>query len=203
MYKANTHYKGIRNFGSLYGTTVMFGGRVRNTFYEEQRFGINRSEKPSLIRRNVRTIKRMVLDSRPLESILPHNKLLGKVNQDDELNKTFDEQDIKPLQEQNNLIVVEEEKGHKTSQSFFLDMTINHKSCQVSLAVKYPSIMVFKCNDKQGMKLCKRHVLENLTQVPPSSKKVRQMASNYIFIEKEEITVMRKSAIMLRMQSNF
>ena len=46
------------------------------TFYEEQRFGINYSDKPSLVRRNFRKSKILMTSGRPLESVLKHPKLL-------------------------------------------------------------------------------------------------------------------------------
>ena len=70
----------------------MFGGLLNNTFYEEQRFGINLSEKPSIVRKNFRTIKRITMGARPLESVLKYEKLsIGKTrNAEDEFNRTYD-----------------------------------------------------------------------------------------------------------------
>ena len=91
----NVFYRNIRSFGSLYGTTIVYGGKYRPSLYEEQRFGINYTEKPSIIRKNFTTVKRITLGARPLTSVINMDKfgIIESRNQE-EMNRTFDHQDF-------------------------------------------------------------------------------------------------------------
>ena len=91
----NMFYRNIRSFGSLYGTTIIYGGKYKPSFYEEQRFGINYTEKRSLIRKNFTTVKRITLGTKPLTSVLNMDKF-GKIESrnEEEMNKTFDHNDF-------------------------------------------------------------------------------------------------------------
>jgi len=66
----------------------------RATFYEEQRYGINYTDKPSLIRKNFFAPNRMVMDAKPLEPLLKVIKGESKKSLHN-LNRSFDLAELK------------------------------------------------------------------------------------------------------------
>jgi aspartyl aminopeptidase len=119
MNRTNNYYSGVRNFGSLYGTKVIYGGNVLNSYYEEQRFGINGDDRPSLIRRNLHAIKRMALDAKPLDAILTKSKIVSSRNRtadhEDNLNRTHEHEDFGAINKK-----IEVKKG--TNQAYFTNI---------------------------------------------------------------------------------
>ena len=68
---------------------------MRPNFYQEQRFGINNTDKPSLVRKNFRSVKPMSLNAKPLDSVIRYSKAGIDISRNvpDDLNKTHDHTD--------------------------------------------------------------------------------------------------------------